>query len=135
MHGSFLYRTYGAFVLITQYQDEETYQKLREELLAVEDESDLTTDTRHDSYYRLMARQERINGENATYLISNCDLNQYIIHIVYFDTYVDADEDWDAAGVYGHMMYPFELFYYDEIHPYCDGMAPEWSPEWDQWNE
>lgn len=140
MHGSFFYRTYGAFVLITQYQDEATYQKLREELLAVEDESDLTTaPTRYGCdytcYYRLMARQARINGENATYLISNCDLNQYIIHIVYFDTYVDADEDWDAHGVFGHMLYPFELFYYDEIHPYCDGMAPDWTPEWDQLND
>ncbi|MBQ9777576.1 MAG: hypothetical protein IJW22_01500 [Clostridia bacterium] len=139
MHGSFIYRTYGAFVLITQYQDEATYQKLREELLTVEDESDLTQTSHEgeDYYYRVMARQKRINGENATYLMSNCDLNQRIIHIVYFDTYVKEAEEWgwDARGVLSDMSYPFELFYFDEIHPDCDGKAPDWTPEWDQLND
>ena len=39
MHGSFLYRMYGAVVLSVQYQNEATYQKEREELFASEDES------------------------------------------------------------------------------------------------
>ena len=138
-HGSFTLRMYGAFVLSVQYQDRATYQKACEGLFALEDENVCKGFSPYgvdeERYYRLVARKERINGENATYLITNCDLRQCIIYIVYFDTATD-EESWDVETVvWDDMHNPFLLFYTDELHPDCDGKAPDWTPEWDQLND